>query len=1189
MKLYRILAIFFVVLALSALSAPADKAPRSVPLAFPADIYLDGADWRLLSFSPGEGEKNGAFAESFDDASARIVSVPGEIQHQVGLKGMQLFQESKDLSLINNREWWYRKTFLSPAVPADKNLRLIFDGADYFASVWLNGHKLGDHEGSFWSFDFDVTPYLRKSGLNTLAIRVTHPLAPRDRGLGEYVKGAFTQIVPWGMVFTDPPYTLTSSWDPLADYGNATFAMGLWRGVHLRVEDSITLHGIHAETESLNDDGSATLTLSGVVQNQTDTVVNRSVRLTLAPKNFSGAPMAVPEQTIEVPGRGTATFRTTFKVADAKLWWTWDLGPQNLYKLTAEVGETAVPGAKSALIDTASVVFGIRTIRRDAGMVYYLNGKHVFFKGAWYPIADYYTSTVTPAFYRRDLTLYRYANFNSIVNFTIVEKPEFYDLCDELGIVNMIELPFPQFGPQAIVNTGSPRRAPYIATAAEAVRRIVADLRHHPSIIEWVPLAESHDNAAGWGVGDIAFDQSGYDEFADAMRNAILEASPHSIYQASFCDLGEHHFWTAAAGMTFNEDNYQDLFDQQAAFISEYGSNSLSSYQNLGRYLTPEEQWSPKHLDLPADYNVPIDLSAWANITSFHYTGIASLLDKAHRFVDHDIRSPRDFVDDSQLYHSFLVKYAAEAFHRKKYSPVQGIRLWSFVELNPGFHFTIVDYDRVPKIPYWALKSAQAPLSFSFAFKRALESIPGGSPVSIPVWAVNDEHMPRSVSLRAQVADLQGNVLLEKQFRGNLASDSTLQLGSVDWTTPLKPGIYMLRGVMSSENSTEPIINTTYIKVVTPAFAHPHHVLLIGMRKYSAPIADTLRELGLQIDVLDEDCIKQLDAMKDGAALHAKYDLIWLGPFENIWKVLTSDSAPAAIADAVKSGTAFIHTGGESSFHGGFDHAANIQLSVLGDILPVQISDRIDLVLPPIVHSESVRQWSENHTRLYNIKIELNKSAWTDTGYSASGLAGFNSTTLRPGSSLLWSVYGRPLLASGSYGRGRTFAFTGFTPSTWIKTDGFLDEQLQLSPESEAFFGLACELLSAAFDEPLSADLNALRAEHEKPLFQSLKESPATSLTGTISAVGANEEGRQRYNIEITNGPAYARLVRINLDDALQHNPNIIPLIGDSYFDLLPNERKTITLDWIQQDKGNIAPNLQIEATNAPAIRVTSR
>ena len=48
-----------------------------------------------------EGEKQGAFLPNFDDHAFRAVEVPGEVQRQVGLRGMDLYYQSKSLTLIN--------------------------------------------------------------------------------------------------------------------------------------------------------------------------------------------------------------------------------------------------------------------------------------------------------------------------------------------------------------------------------------------------------------------------------------------------------------------------------------------------------------------------------------------------------------------------------------------------------------------------------------------------------------------------------------------------------------------------------------------------------------------------------------------------------------------------------------------------------------------------------------------------------------------------------------------------------------------------------------------------------------------------------------------------------------------------------------------------------------------------------
>lgn len=90
----------------------------------------------------GQGEKQGAYLPDFDDHGFRTVQVPGEVQLQIGLHGMDLYYQSKSLSLINEKEWWYRKQFFVGESEAGRLLRLKFDGVDYFASVRLNGRSL---------------------------------------------------------------------------------------------------------------------------------------------------------------------------------------------------------------------------------------------------------------------------------------------------------------------------------------------------------------------------------------------------------------------------------------------------------------------------------------------------------------------------------------------------------------------------------------------------------------------------------------------------------------------------------------------------------------------------------------------------------------------------------------------------------------------------------------------------------------------------------------------------------------------------------------------------------------------------------------------------------------------------------------------------------------------------------------
>jgi beta-glucuronidase len=65
---------------------------------------------------------------------------------------------------------WYKKSFDYQRQP-DKRVFVYFGAANYFADVYLNGEKLGQHEGGFTPFNFEITKLVRDTG-NFLVVKV---------------------------------------------------------------------------------------------------------------------------------------------------------------------------------------------------------------------------------------------------------------------------------------------------------------------------------------------------------------------------------------------------------------------------------------------------------------------------------------------------------------------------------------------------------------------------------------------------------------------------------------------------------------------------------------------------------------------------------------------------------------------------------------------------------------------------------------------------------------------------------------------------------------------------------------------------------------------------------------------------------------------------------------------------------
>ena len=80
---------------------------------------------------------------------------------------------------------WYRLSFTAPTPPPGERLLLHFGAVDDLASVWVNDHYVGRHEGGFTPFSFDITSALRADGEQCIVLRAEddpHDLAkPRGK------------------------------------------------------------------------------------------------------------------------------------------------------------------------------------------------------------------------------------------------------------------------------------------------------------------------------------------------------------------------------------------------------------------------------------------------------------------------------------------------------------------------------------------------------------------------------------------------------------------------------------------------------------------------------------------------------------------------------------------------------------------------------------------------------------------------------------------------------------------------------------------------------------------------------------------------------------------------------------------------------------------------------------------------
>jgi len=156
---------------LRSLAALALACGASLAQAQRAEIAFN-SDWKFY-----RGDAAGASGEQFPDAGWQPVTLPHTWNDKDALPGNAIYQGPA----------WYRKQFAASPDWKGRRVFIRFGAASLAADVYLNGSKLGSHQGGFAAFCFEITRQLRFDGRNTIAVRVDN-----SRGVISPLGGDFT-------------------------------------------------------------------------------------------------------------------------------------------------------------------------------------------------------------------------------------------------------------------------------------------------------------------------------------------------------------------------------------------------------------------------------------------------------------------------------------------------------------------------------------------------------------------------------------------------------------------------------------------------------------------------------------------------------------------------------------------------------------------------------------------------------------------------------------------------------------------------------------------------------------------------------------------------------------------------------------------------------------------------------------
>src|SRR5450432_1040318 len=708
----RPLLAFSLFASLFVLAAPGSAAPRPT-------VNLAG-EWKYL---PYDGAGNMA-APSIDDAGWPVMTLPtswylmGSKSHPSKARATARIMDPgspadlpappKDVGFDYEGTVWFRKTITWDGAGngAWAQPVLDLDMVDYYAEVFVNGVSVGKHEGYFQRWSVDLASALRK-GKNVLAVKVSAPALAFDLAQQfpiswpkqqNQIKGIF------GYHDTRPGATSLR--------GQERGTGGILRGVGLRASSGVDLVELKVTPLDVSP-ASARLVVEAVTRNWGNKPFAAALTGTIRSKNFAWTGK-LPITFLVHAAPGLSRSVGEVKIEKPALWWSWDYGKPNLYTLDAELipmvsrGKPS-PGDKAAptsTLDSKVVTFGVRSIARDDQWVVRLNGQRVYARGSNY-ISTQWLSQADREFYEKDLKLAVGANLNSLRVHAHIERPEFYDVADELGV--MIWQDFP-------LQWGYSDEPSFHDEAKRQALDMIERYYDHPSIIVWCMHNESPHSMSWMKKKDNQQNAKLDEELLAVAKQSDPARIPHSDSGA-----GDGHSYTGWYVFQIG-DLVKDLPKER--YITEFGAEGLPALETLKAMFDDATLWP----------DTPLDWEAWkfADFQPDQEFNTAKV--KMGKTIN-------EFIAASQRYQANLIRFQTEVFRRAKWTKSTGLYQFMFVDDWPSITWSVVDYYRRPKLAYATLRDSMQRLlpSIEYDIHKA------DGPVAL--WVVNDhlQGVPKAV------------------------------------------------------------------------------------------------------------------------------------------------------------------------------------------------------------------------------------------------------------------------------------------------------------------------------------------------------------------------------------------------------------------------------------------------------------
>ncbi|TAN10948.1 MAG: beta-galactosidase [Chitinophagaceae bacterium] len=333
---------------------------------------------------------------------------------------------------------WYKKIIYLGDEYKDKRLFLRFSGVGNIADIYVNGRFIGEHQGGYSAFCFEITDAVHLGKPNVIMVKANNQIRPDVIPINNHL---------------------------FANYG------GIYRKVHLIVTGELNIStldyaspGVYISQDNVSKN-SADISVKVELENKYDDPQKVDVKAIL--DNEKGAFVQSSAIESEVSPQGITTVEIPIPVLHPHLW----NGREDPYLYSVKVEITQ--GDK--LLDEVTQPLGIRSFHIEPGKGFYLNEKPYRLYGVcrhqdWWG----YGNALTGSMQRVDMGMIDDIGATSVRFAHYQQADIIYFLCDSLGILAWAEIPF--------VNAWSGKEGP---NAKQQLTELIKQNYNHPSIFVW--------------------------------------------------------------------------------------------------------------------------------------------------------------------------------------------------------------------------------------------------------------------------------------------------------------------------------------------------------------------------------------------------------------------------------------------------------------------------------------------------------------------------------------------------------------------------------------------------------------------------------------------------------------------------------------------------------------------------------